>query len=148
MYLKILSPLIRSQFKFLRDVDSMDLVIALKGSNEEVQNIIYANMSKRMSETIQEDQQYLRGVRLRDVEEAQQRIVGIIRKLEEAGEIFISVDERMSSLSNVVKFSDVVEDMSYSLDYSREDQNRLLKRPTIIVCRMPKGYSVPQNMRR
>ncbi|NLN81186.1 MAG: flagellar motor switch protein FliG [Clostridiales bacterium] len=76
--------------RFLRDVDSKDLVIALKGSNEEVQNIIYANMSKRMSETIQEDQQYLRGVRLRDVEEAQQRIVGIIRKLEEAGEIFIS----------------------------------------------------------
>jgi len=47
-------------------------------------------MSKRMGETIQEELQYMRGVRLRDVEEAQQRIVGIIRKLEEAGEIYIS----------------------------------------------------------
>jgi flagellar motor switch protein FliG len=76
--------------RFLREVDSKDLVIALKGTNDDVSQTVYSNMSKRMSETIQEDQQYLRGVRLRDVEEAQQRIVGIIRKLEEAGEIFIS----------------------------------------------------------
>lgn len=76
--------------RFLRDVDIRDLVIALKGANEEVANTIYSNMSKRMGETIQEELQYMRGVRLRDVEEAQQRIVGIIRKLEEAGEIYIS----------------------------------------------------------
>ncbi|HBT65015.1 MAG TPA: flagellar motor switch protein FliG [Ruminococcaceae bacterium] len=76
--------------RFLREIDTKDLVVALKGSNEEVSQVVYSNMSKRMSETIQEEQQYLRGIRLRDVEEAQQRIVGIIRKLEEAGEIFIS----------------------------------------------------------
>ncbi|OJU14273.1 MAG: flagellar motor switch protein FliG [Clostridiales bacterium 43-6] len=76
--------------RILRDIDTKDLLIALKGSGEDVSNIVYENMSKRMSETMQEDAQYLRGVRMRDVEEAQQRIVGVIRKLEESGEIFIS----------------------------------------------------------
>ena len=75
---------------FLREVDSKDLVVALKGSSQEVSDVIFQNMSQRMGETIRSDMEYLRNVRMRDVEEAQQRIVAIIRKLEEEGEIIIS----------------------------------------------------------
>jgi len=75
---------------FLREVDSKDLVVALKGSTQEVTDVIFQNMSQRMGETIKSDMEYLRNVRMRDVEEAQQRIVAIIRKLEEEGEIVIS----------------------------------------------------------
>jgi len=75
---------------FLREVDSKDLVVALKGSNQEVSEVIFQNMSQRMGETIRSDMEYLHNVRLRDVEEAQQRIVAVIRKLEEDGEIIIS----------------------------------------------------------
>lgn len=73
----------------LREIDTRDLMIALKGSNSEVQEVIYANMSSRMRETIKEDMQYLRGIRYRDVEESQQKIVTTIRKLEDSGEIVI-----------------------------------------------------------
>ena len=76
--------------RFIREVDSKDLAVALKAANEDVKATIMRNMSKRMQETIQGDIQYLHNVRMRDVEEAQQKIVGIIRQLEEAGEIVIS----------------------------------------------------------
>lgn len=76
--------------RFMRDVDNNELAIALKGATEEVQEIIFKNMSKRMGEMIREDMQFMGPVRLRDVEEAQQKIVNIIRKLEEAGEIIIA----------------------------------------------------------
>lgn len=76
--------------RFLREVDTKDLLVALKGSSEEVRQIFYSNMSSRMSEMMKEDAQYMHGVRLSDVEDAQQRLVGIVRKLEESGEIFIS----------------------------------------------------------
>jgi flagellar motor switch protein FliG len=76
--------------RFLREVDSKDLVVALKGSNEDVNAAIFQNMSQRMGETVRSDMEYLHNVRMRDVEEAQQRIVAIIRKLEEEGEIVIS----------------------------------------------------------
>ncbi|MDL2232233.1 flagellar motor switch protein FliG [Ruminococcaceae bacterium OttesenSCG-928-L11] len=76
--------------RFLREVDSKDLVVALKGSNEEVNEVIFQNMSQRMGETVRSDMEYLHNVRMRDVEEAQQRIVAIIRKLEDEGEIVIS----------------------------------------------------------
>lgn len=76
--------------RFLREVDTKDLLVALKGSTEEVRQIFYSNMSSRMSEMMKEDAQYMHGVRLSDVEDAQQRLVGIVRKLEESGEIFIS----------------------------------------------------------
>lgn len=76
--------------RFLRDVDTRNLAIALKGSNEEVKQVILSNMSKRSQETILTDIQYLRNIRLRDVEEAQQKIVNTIRHLEETGEIVIS----------------------------------------------------------
>ena len=75
---------------FLREVDSKDLVVALKGSNQEVSDMIFQNMSQRMGETVRSDMEYLHNVRMRDVEEAQQRIVAVIRKLEEDGEIIIS----------------------------------------------------------
>jgi flagellar motor switch protein FliG len=76
--------------RFLSEVDTKDLLVALKGSSEEVRQIFYSNMSSRMSEMMKEDAQYMHGVRLSDVEDAQQRLVGIVRKLEESGEIFIS----------------------------------------------------------
>lgn len=76
--------------RFIREVDSKDLAVALKATNEEVSNIIFENMSSRMRETVQTDIQYLHNVRMRDVEEAQQKIVATIRQLEEAGEIVIA----------------------------------------------------------
>jgi flagellar motor switch protein FliG len=76
--------------RFIREIENSDLAIALKGSTEEVREVIFANMSKRMAETLREDMEFMGPVRLRDVEEAQQKIVNVIRKLEEAGEIIIS----------------------------------------------------------
>ncbi|MEG0898792.1 MAG: flagellar motor switch protein FliG [Oscillospiraceae bacterium] len=76
--------------RFIREVDSKDIVIALKGSNKEVFDVIMNNQSKRMQETIASELEYLHNVRMRDVEESQQRIVAIIRKLEEDGELVIS----------------------------------------------------------
>jgi len=80
----------RSIQRFLRDVENNQLAIALKGATEEVQKIIYSNMSKRLAEMIKEDIEFMGPVRLKDVEEAQQKIVDVIRKLEDAGEIVIS----------------------------------------------------------
>lgn len=79
----------RSIQRFVRDCDSKDLVFALKGANEEVKSMIFANMSSRMAESIKSDLEITTNVRKKDVEDAQQRIVGIIRKLEEQGEIII-----------------------------------------------------------
>ena len=76
--------------RFLREIDSKDLVVALKGSVPDVSDMIFQNMSQRMAETVRSDMEYLHNVRIRDVEEAQQRIVGAIRRLEEEGEIIIS----------------------------------------------------------
>ncbi len=76
--------------RFLRDVDMKDLAVALKSGNPEVSRVIFQNMSKRSQETIATDIEYLHNVRMRDVEEAQQRIVDAIRRLEEEGELVIS----------------------------------------------------------
>lgn len=76
--------------RVLREVDNNELAVALKGSNEEVQNVIFNNLSKRLVTMIKEDMEYMGPVRMKDVEEAQQKIVNIIRKLEDAGEIIIS----------------------------------------------------------
>ena len=80
----------RSVQLVLREVDSKDLAMALKGAGEEVKNKIKKNMSKRAAEMLEEEIVFLGPVRLRDVEEAQQQIVTIIRQLEEAGEVIIS----------------------------------------------------------
>ncbi|MBR6769864.1 MAG: flagellar motor switch protein FliG [Lachnospiraceae bacterium] len=76
--------------RVLRDVDNNDLAMALKGSNEQVQNAIFNNMSKRLAVMIREDMEFMGPVRMKDVEEAQQKIVNIIRKLEDSAEIVIS----------------------------------------------------------
>lgn len=76
--------------RFIREVENSELAVALKGSTEEVKNMIFSNMSKRMAEMLAEDMEFMGPVRVRDVEEAQQKIVNIIRKLEEAGEIVIA----------------------------------------------------------
>ena len=80
----------RSIQRVLRDVDNNDLAIALKGSNENVQAAIFNNLSKRLAAMIREDMEYMGPVRMKDVEEAQQKIVNIIRKLEDSAEIVIS----------------------------------------------------------
>ena len=64
-------------------------------SNKDVMSAIFANMSNRMRESIQSDMEYLHNIRMSDVEEAQQRIVAVIRRLEEEGEIVISRMERI-----------------------------------------------------
>lgn len=73
----------------LKEIDNKDLSLALKAANEDVKNKIFTNMSNRAAEMIREDMEYMGPVRLRDVEGAQSRIVEVIRRLEEAGEIVI-----------------------------------------------------------
>ncbi len=80
----------RSVQRVMREVDNNELAVALKGSNEEVQNLIFNNLSKRLATMIKEDMDFMGPVRLKDVEEAQQKIVNIIRKLEDSAEIIIS----------------------------------------------------------
>lgn len=80
----------RSIQRVLRDVENSDLAIACKGANEQVQNAIFDNLSKRLAEMIKEDMEFMGPVRMKDVEDAQQKIVAIIRKLEDSGEIVIS----------------------------------------------------------
>jgi flagellar motor switch protein FliG len=76
--------------RLLREVEAKELALALKGCSEEVANAIFRNQSKRASAALKEDMEFLGPVRLMDVEKAQQRIVSIIRRLDEAGEIVIS----------------------------------------------------------
>jgi flagellar motor switch protein FliG len=80
----------RSVQRVLREVESQDLALALKGSSDEVNQKIFSNMSTRASDMLKEDIEFMGPVRLRDVEEAQQRIVNIIRRLEETGEIVVA----------------------------------------------------------
>ncbi|MCQ2523922.1 MAG: flagellar motor switch protein FliG [Lachnospiraceae bacterium] len=76
--------------RVLREVDNNDLAIALKSANEQVQTAIFNNLSKRLAVMIKEDMEFMGPVRMKDVEEAQQKIVNIIRKLEDSAEIVIS----------------------------------------------------------
>ncbi|WP_081599633.1 flagellar motor switch protein FliG [Halalkalibacterium ligniniphilum] len=80
----------RSIQRVIRDVENEDLQLALKVASEEVKEIVFSNMSQRMAETFKEEMEFMGPVRLRDVEEAQTRIVATIRRLEEAGEIVIA----------------------------------------------------------
>ncbi|MGN0151394.1 MAG: flagellar motor switch protein FliG [Wujia sp.] len=80
----------RSIQTVLREVDNNELAIALKNANEDVQKIIFDNLSSRLATMIKEDMEFMGPVRLKDVEDAQQKIVNIIRKLEDSGEIVIS----------------------------------------------------------
>lgn len=76
--------------EFLREAETQDLVYALKGANQEVANMIFSNMSSRMAETVKSELEFTYNVRLKDVEEAQQKIVAIIRRLEEEGRLMIN----------------------------------------------------------
>ena len=79
--------------RFIREVDTKDLAVALKSANENVKQLILQNMSSRMRESVEQDIQFLHNIRMKDVEEAQQKIVGVIRQLEESGEIVIARGE-------------------------------------------------------
>lgn len=76
--------------RVLKDVQQSDIAIALKGATEEVKSIIMGNLSKRLQEMIADDLQVMGPMRMKDVEEAQQRIVNAVRTLEENGEIIVS----------------------------------------------------------
>lgn len=76
--------------RVIRDVENQDLIMALKVASEEVKDLVFENMSQRMAETIRDEIEYMGPVRLKDVEEAQMRIVGTIRRLEDMGEIVIA----------------------------------------------------------
>lgn len=80
----------RSIQRVIRDCENEDLLLSMKVSSEEVKDIIFRNMSTRMAETFKEEMEIMGPVRLRDVEEAQSRIVTVIRRLEDAGEIIIA----------------------------------------------------------
>jgi flagellar motor switch protein FliG len=79
----------RSIQQVLREVDTKELAVALKGTGDEVQEKIYANMSERAAAIIKEDLEFMGPVRVKTVEEAQQKIVAVIRRLEDAGQIVI-----------------------------------------------------------
>ena len=76
--------------RILREVDSRDLALALKISSEDVADAIYQNLSKRAAQTLREDIEFMGPVRLVEAEEAQQKIVSIIRMLDESNEIIIA----------------------------------------------------------
>lgn len=76
--------------RIIRDVENEDLMLSLKVASEEVKEVVFKNMSKRMADTFKDEMEFMGPVRLRDVEEAQTRIVAIIRRLEEAGEIVVA----------------------------------------------------------
>lgn len=80
----------RSIQRVIRDVENDDLLLSLKVASEEVKSIIFKNMSSRMVETFKEEMEFMGPVRLKDVEEAQSRIVAAIRRLEDAGEIVLA----------------------------------------------------------
>ncbi|MGL5633645.1 MAG: flagellar motor switch protein FliG [Sarcina sp.] len=76
--------------RILREVDVKELALALKGSSAEVAESIFKNQSKRAAASLKEDMEFLGPVRLVDVEKAQQKIVSVIRRLEEANEIILA----------------------------------------------------------
>lgn len=76
--------------RVIRDIENEDMILSLKAASNEVKEIVFQNMSQRMAETLKEEMEFMGPVRLRDVEEAQMRIVSTIRHLEDAGEIVIA----------------------------------------------------------
>ena len=80
----------RSVQLVLREVDTKDLAVALKGASDELKEKIFRNMSKRAAQLLKDEMEYMGPVRVKDVEEAQQKIISVIRRLEEAGEIVIA----------------------------------------------------------
>jgi lysine/ornithine N-monooxygenase len=83
----------RSIQKVLRETDSQDLAKALKGAAEPVKEKIFNNMSERAIQMIKEDMEYMGPVRTSNVKESQEKIVSIIRHLEQTGEIIFNFKE-------------------------------------------------------
>ncbi|KAA0228645.1 MAG: Flagellar motor switch protein FliG [Fimbriimonadales bacterium] len=79
----------RAVQQILREVEVKELALALKGTSPEVQSKIFNNMSERAASMVKEDMEFMGPVKMKNVEEAQQKIVAVIRRLEEAGEISI-----------------------------------------------------------
>ena len=79
----------RSIQQVLREVDGKELGVALKGTSDEVKDKIFRNMSERAAAIVREDLEFMGPVRVKQVEEAQQKIVAVIRRLEEAGQVVI-----------------------------------------------------------
>ena len=80
----------RSIQKWLREVETQDLAKALKGTDAEVQNKIFRNMSQRAAEMLREDMEFMGPVRKSDVLETQKKLMEILKRLNESGEIVIS----------------------------------------------------------
>ena len=93
----------RSIQRVVRDCENEDLILSLKVSSEEVKEVLFRNMSQRMAESFQEEMDIMGPVRLRDVEEAQTRIVSIIRRLEDSVKSSLHVAEEMTSLSKIFR---------------------------------------------
>lgn len=74
----------------LKEVDNDELALALKTASDELKEKIFSNMSERAAQLIKEDMEYMGPVRVSDVEAAQQRIVDVVRRLEDAGEVIIA----------------------------------------------------------
>ncbi|MFP4145479.1 MAG: flagellar motor switch protein FliG [Phycisphaeraceae bacterium] len=74
----------------LKEIDNDELALALKTASDELRDKIFTNMSERAARLIEEDMEYMGPVRVSDVEAAQQRIVDVVRRLEDAGEIIIA----------------------------------------------------------
>ena len=80
----------RSIQVILREIDTRDLALALKGATDELKEKIFKNMSKRAAALLKDELDYMGPIRVKDVEAAQQKIVEVVRRLEEAGEIVIA----------------------------------------------------------
>ena len=74
----------------LKEIETGDLVLALRTATDELKEKIFSNMSDRAVQMIKEEMEYMGPVRLSDVEMAQQKIVDVVRRLEDAGEIIIA----------------------------------------------------------
>jgi flagellar motor switch protein FliG len=80
----------RSVQLVLREINTQDLAVALKGASEDLKEKIFNNMSKRAQQLLKDEIEFMGPVRVKDVEEAQQKIINVIRRLEEAGEIVVA----------------------------------------------------------
>ncbi|MEW6096988.1 MAG: flagellar motor switch protein FliG [bacterium] len=80
----------RSAQRVLREVDIRELAMALKGASDTAKDMVFRNMPKRAAAMLKEEIEFLGPVRARDVEEAQQKVINVIRQLEDSGEIIVS----------------------------------------------------------
>ena len=88
----------RSIQRILREVETKDLAMSLKGTKEDVKEKVYKNMSERAQAMLRDEMEYMGPVRAREVQEIQTKIVGIIRTLEVAGEIVIARENNEDEL--------------------------------------------------